>query len=205
MTDNLFRDIPFLLGEIRSRITPEACYESSGMPSGKKTTPPAPLSVSAVDDSDKLYASLITHMESTAEAVQLHTPRLLHARGSRGPVGFTAHTTVDVAITLGRQACRFIEYHLPFLTNDLADEIYSDLQRQFEWLASRYQRNAESEQLPARCPECMCLSVYKKPPKQFGGDEVFHCRTCMKVLTEAEAYKQCEAREKELKKRKAKA
>ena len=120
-------------------------------------------------------------------------------------MGFTAHTTVDVAITLSRQACRFIEYHLPFLTNDLADEIYSDLQRQFEWLASRYQRNAEAEQLPARCPECMCLSVYKKPPKQFGDDEVYHCRTCMKVLTEAEAYKQCEAREKELKKRKAKA
>lgn len=206
MPDNMFRDIPYLLGEIRSRITPESSYESSGMPSVRRLTPPAPLSISAVDDSDDLYAALIEHAGSVSGAINLEMPRLRCIRNSRGPAGFPSDTTVEAAISLSRTAARFIEYHLPFLTNDLADEIYTDLQRRFEWLSSRYQRNAEAEQIPARCPECLCLSVFKKPPRQFGDDEVYHCRTCMKVLTEAEAYRQCEAREKELKSmRKAKA
>ena len=194
----MFEDIPYLLGEIRSRISP-ASSPQNGMPTGKGTKKPAPASIGAIDDSDDLYAALVEHAQSIAEELEMKGPPLLHRKSDRGPLGFPAHTTVDAAISMGRNACRFIEYHLPYVGNDLADDVYTDIKRRYAWLSSRYQRNAEAEQLPARCPECLCLSVYKKPPREFGDAEVYHCRTCMNVLTEAEAYRQCEAREKELK------
>ena len=197
----MFEDIQYLLGEIRSRITPESA-PPNGMPSGSGTKKSAPASIGAIDDSDDLYAALVEHAQSIAEALEMKGPPLPHRKSERGPLGYPAHTTVDAAINMGRNACRFIEYHLTYVSNDLADDVYTDLKRRYGWLSSRYQRNAEAEQLPARCPECSCLSVYKKPPKQYGDDEVYHCRTCMKVLTEAEAYRQCELREKELKSRK---
>lgn len=200
MAADMFEDIPYLLGDIRGRITPEDT-PPSGMPSGSGTKMPAPISIGAVDDSDDLYAALVEHSQAMAQELGMTGPPLLYRQSDRGPLGFPAHTTVDSAVNMGRNACRFIQYHLEYVSNDLADDVYTDLKRRYSWLHARYQRNAEAEHLAARCPECSCLSVYKKPPKEFGDPEVFHCRTCMNVLTEAETYRQCELREKELKMR----
>lgn len=198
---DMFADIPFLLGEIRGSITPEAS-PPSGMPSGSGTPLTVPISLSAVDDADELYAAIVVHAQAVAQELGMSGPLLLHRKAERGPLGFPSGTTPNAAIRLGRNGCRFIEHHLEYISNDLADEVYTDLKRRHSWLATRYRTNAEAEQLAARCPECSCLSVYKKPPKAFRDPEVFHCRTCMNVLTEAETYKQCELREKELKARK---
>lgn len=201
MPADIFEDIPYLLGDIRSRITPEAS-PPNGMPSGSGTNKSAPIALSAVDDSDELYAALVQHSQAVAQELGMAGPPLVFRKSERGPMGFPAHTTVDAAVNMGRNACRFIQYHLDYASNDLADDVYTDLQRRYSWLTSRYKRSAEAEQMPARCPVCSCLSVYKKPPKQFGDDETYHCRTCMRVLTEVETLRQCEAREKELKSRK---
>lgn len=198
---DMFDDIPDLLGEIRGRVTP-ADTPPTGMPSGSGTKMSVPISIGAVDDGDDLYAALVEHAQAIAQELGMIGPPLPHRKAERGPLGFPAHTTVGSAIHMGRNACRFIQYHLDYISTDLADEVYTDLKRRYSWLHARYQRNAEAEQLAARCPECSCLSVYKKPPKKFEDPEVFHCRTCMNILTEAETYRQCELREKELKSRK---
>lgn len=197
---DMFRDIPFLLGEIRGQLSPTST-PSDGMPGASGTNKSAPISLSAVDDSDDLYATLVEHAESVASAMDMKAPPLPCLRRDRGPMGFPAHTGPDAAVQMGKNACRFIEYHLDYLSTDLADEIFTDLQGRYARLTARYQTKAEAEQMPCRCPECSCLSVYKKPPKEFGDPEVYHCRTCMKVLTEAQSLKQCELREAELKSR----
>lgn len=204
MTENLFRDVPYLIGEIRSRVTPEA-KAGEGMPSPSGTNRAAPLSVSAVDDSDEFYAALIGHCMSIANELRIPVPRLVYRRQGGRPLGLPSLTTVNAAVNMSRQTCRFIEYNLPFVSNDLADDVYTDCQRRYSMLSARYQTKAESEQMPARCPICLCLSVFKNPPKHYGEPEHFHCRTCMHVLTEAEAYRQCEVRARELKDRRRKA
>lgn len=199
MTD-MFEDIPYMLGDIRGRITP-GDTPPTGMPSGSGTKMPAPVSLSAVDDSDSLYAALVTHSQDIARELDMIGPPLIHRKTDRGPVGFPAHTTIDSAVVMGRNACRFIQHHLEYISIDLSDDVYTDIKQRYTWLHARYQRSAETEQLAARCPECSCMSVFKKPPMKFGDPEVFHCHTCMNVLTEAETYRQCELREKELKSR----
>src|SRR5699024_9845797 len=83
----MFEDIPYLLGEIRSRITPESA-PPNGMPSGSGTKKPAPASIGAIDDSDDLYAALVEHAQSIAEALEMKGPPLPHRKSERGPLGY---------------------------------------------------------------------------------------------------------------------
>lgn len=196
----MLADIPDLLAEVRSQVQPGSAPQD-GMPRVHGPKTPAPLSVGALDDSDDMYAALVEHAYTVAEVMALPYPPLPHVHSTRGPLGYPAHTTPGAAAAMARNACRFIDYHLDTIDTELAEDITADITRRYDYLRGRYPRIAQEEQMPARCPHCDCLAVYKKPPRCFGDPEVYTCRNCERTLQEPEVLHQCELREKELKRK----
>lgn len=193
---------PSLLAEIRANLTPSRTTDGTpGAPGHKRT---APLALHAVDDGDDIYAALVEHAEALAGVLGMKPPTVSVARATNGrPLGMTAGTTPSAANKTAITLCRFIEHHITFLHDDpeLVTDISNDIVNRVNRADKNYARTAKPEQIPARCTKCEVLDVYKHPPKDVGAPERFRCRSCDHELTEPEAMRQCEARERELKAR----
>lgn len=195
---------PNLLAEIRARLTPSRTVDGTrGAPGHHRS---APLALHAVDDADDLYAALVEHSEAIAGVLGMNPPAAPVNRSTTGrPLGLPAGTTSAAANKTAITLCRFIEHNLPHIDDpDLTDDIANDIIQRVNKADGHYPRNPKPEQVPARCTNCECLDVHKRPPKNPGEPERFQCRSCNHVLTEAEAMRQCEAREKELRVRRGK-
>lgn len=192
---------PTLLAEIRANLTPTRT--SDGTPGTPGHHRSAPLALHAVDTADNIYAPLIEHAEAIADIINMRPPTFRAVRATTGrPIGLPAGTGPNEAKTLGIRLCRYIEHHLPHVDDpELVNDIATDIIQRVNQADQRYPRDPKPEQIPARCTACECLDVHKHPPRQPGAPETFRCRSCGHTLTEGEAMRQCEARERELKAR----
>lgn len=196
---------PILLAEIRANLTPSRT--SDGTPGAPGHHRSAPLALHAVDDADDIYAALVEHAEAIAGVLGMTPPAAPVNRSSTGrPLGLTAGTTAAEAKWVATILSRFIEHHLTYLTDDpeLIQDISNDIITRIHRADRNYPRTAKPEQIPARCTLCEVLDVYKHPPRNVGDPERYECRSCDHTLTETEAMRQCEAREKELRARRGK-
>lgn len=199
------RTAPILLAEIRANLTPSRTTDGTrGAPGHHRS---APLALHAVDDADDIYAALVEHAEAIAGVLNMTPPVAPVTRTTTGrPLGLPAGTTSAAASKTAITLCRFIEHHITYLSDDpdLVNDIANDIIQRVNKSDRRYPRTAKPEQIPARCTKCECLDVHKYPPREVGQPEWFQCRSCDHTLTESEAMRQCEAREKELRARRGK-
>jgi predicted RNA-binding Zn-ribbon protein involved in translation (DUF1610 family) len=191
-------DLPDLIVELRSRITP-------GRGGGEGRRAPgyaqhAPVALGTLDAADDLYGSLVEHAACIADELGTRPPR---ARAWGGTRGIPAHMDDSTTHHQARALARFITHQLPLVTDtSLAFDIESDIVKRHNKYAARYPRTPATEKIDARCPNCGRLDIHQHPPDAPGDDETWKCASCGLHLQETQVLERREARARELRAKK---
>ncbi|MFB9776133.1 hypothetical protein [Brevibacterium otitidis] len=194
------KHLPDIVGELRSYIEPGKT--PSDRPTRFRGSTP-PIAIGPTHDADNTYAALTEHCEAIAEALDTRPPDTGIRRVNDRPQGFPADTPPETAFVKTRTLCRFIAHQLHMVKDDfMIREIEADIVRSYRTLTAKYPPEALPERLQARCGNCRRLTVFKHPPRSFGTDETFICKTCGKWHSEIEIMERRASRERELKAKK---
>lgn len=180
--------VPSLVANIRAQVIPGG-GASDGLPRGSRT-PPAPLSVTAVDDADTMYAKLVLWTEAIGGEMRVRQPKPVVWSNFQEVQGFKP-VTVEVAYELISELAGWFLTHLESICYlPVVKEFHDDLCWGWEdslgvfSLMGRYPIEPRNP-TPAEKRECQVCGrneVFVEKPTAENPDIQVICGHCQQVI-----------------------
>lgn len=184
-------DAPHLVEWLRDNVAPGATTDAPRVAGTREA--PAPLSLTALDDIDSIYVTLVHAVVSYCAAAGLVGPKLTgirtalaHGQAPHRVTGLRREVPNHVAVA--QIAAWVLDHHEGMVHQPWAGSWHDDITGAVSTASKRWPRQDPARKLPIPCPSCDRVMLRMHPPMAAGHPTTVACHAseCGRVLTEAD-------------------